>query len=99
MISAGLLITLPQEVPVLGGKTVKVTTGIHVSFTDDRPSMIVEGVSLMGVPLPSSWLGGIKGVDLMQQDTAGGNSLREIFGSGIKDLRVEDGQLRVKLAE
>ena len=99
MISAGLLIILPDDMPVLAGKTVKVTTGIAVSFTDGQPSMIVEGVSLMGLPLPSSWLGGIKGVDLMKQETARGFSLRGIFGDGIKDLRVEDGRLRVELTE
>jgi hypothetical protein len=52
MISVGLMITLPEDMPVMAGETVKVTTGITVSCTDGQPSMIVEGVSLMGVPLP-----------------------------------------------
>ena len=89
MISAELLITLPQEMPVLGGKTIKVTTGIKVRFVDGQPSINVEGVSLMGVPLPSSWLANVKVVDLMRQETSRRSSLHGIFGDGIKDLRVE----------
>ncbi len=42
---------------VVGTKTVKFATGIQVSCTNGHPHITVEGVSLMGVPLPSSLLG------------------------------------------
>jgi len=98
LISAGVLISVPKDMPVMAGKTVKVTSGIQISCTNGQPSITVEGVSLMGVPLPSSLLG-IKGRDLLQQNTAHGSNLRKLFGDGIKDLRVEEGRLRVELAE
>ncbi|MFO7802789.1 MAG: hypothetical protein R6V55_10880 [Desulfovermiculus sp.] len=99
LISAGVLISVPKDMPVMAGKTIKVATGIQVRCTNGRPHITVEGVSLMGVPLPSFFLGGIKGRDLLQQNSAYAGSLRKLFGNGIKDLRVEKGRLRVELAD
>ena len=98
LISAGVLISVPKDMPVMAGKNVKVTAGIQVSCTNGQPSIAVEGVSLMGIPLPSSLLG-IKGRDLLQQSSTYGINLRKLFGDGIKDLKVEEGRLRIELAE
>ncbi|MFO7875166.1 MAG: hypothetical protein R6U55_01110 [Desulfovermiculus sp.] len=98
LISAGILISVPKDMPVMAGKTVKVTTGIQVSCINGQPSIAVEGVSLMGVPLPSSLLG-IKGRDLLQQSSKYGINLCKLFGDGVKDLRVEEGRLRIELTE
>jgi len=97
MISATALITLPPEMPVLSGKTVEVRIGLRMGYSDGSPVMIVEGISLMGVPLPSAWMGNIKGRDLfiMYGDKGG---FWQVFGEGIQDLRVEDGRLRVQLS-
>lgn len=48
-ISAGLVVTLLEEMPVMAGKTVKVTTGLRVGYKDDRPNIVVEGVSDLSV--------------------------------------------------
>ncbi len=98
MISANFLVTLPQDLPVLGGKTVKVSAGLRVAYSQGRPSIIIQGVSLMGIPVPSAWLGGLKGRDLVQYQGQGGE-LWQAFGRGIADLQVEDGRLKVELAE
>ncbi|MFP4428716.1 MAG: hypothetical protein ACLFPB_05295 [Desulfovermiculus sp.] len=82
----------------MAGKTVKVSTGLRVGYKEDRPSIVVEGVSLMGVPLPSAWLGGMKGMDLVKTDGPDGG-IYQIFSEGVSDLSVEDGRLRVELAE
>jgi hypothetical protein len=98
MISANFLVTLPQDLPVLGGKTVKVSAGLRVAYSQGRPSIIIEGVSLMGIPVPSAWLGGLKGRDLVQYEGQGGD-LWQAFGRGIADLQVEDGRLKVELSD
>ncbi len=97
-ISATLLVDTPEDMPGIGGKTVEMSTGIIVGHADGRPTFIIEGVSLMDVPIPSAWLGGWKGRDLVQADGPGGG-IWDIFSEGIKDLRVEDGRLRVELEE
>lgn len=97
-ISAGLLVTLPEEMPIMPGKTVKVTAGLQVGYKDGRPSIVVEGVSLMGIPLPSNWLGGVKGKDLVKTNTSDGG-IWKVFSEGIRDLSVEEGRMRIELKE
>ncbi|MGM0539821.1 MAG: hypothetical protein ACQERT_11525 [Thermodesulfobacteriota bacterium] len=98
MISANFLVTLPQDLPILAGKTVKVSAGLRVGYSQGRPSIIIKGVSLMGIPVPSAWLGGLKGRDLVQYEGQGGG-LWQAFGRGIADLQVKDGRLKVELAD
>jgi hypothetical protein len=58
----------------------------------------MEGVSIMGVPLPGAWLGGIKGKDLVAFYGSDGG-FWQAFSHGVRDLRVEEGRLRVELAQ
>ncbi len=98
LISANMLVTLPEDFPVLGGKTVRISTGLHVDYQDRRPVISMEGISIMGVPLPGAWMGGIKGRDLiLLYGTDGG--FWQAFSHGVRDLRVEQGRLRVELAD
>lgn len=97
MISAVILVTLPDGIPVISGRNVRVEAGVRVGHTGTRLSFIVEGVSILGIPMPSAWLGGLKGRDLIAHDGADGE-IRQIF-EGVRDLRVEDGRLRIELAE
>ena len=97
-ISAILLVDMPEDVPGIGGQTVEISTGLRVGHADGRPTFILEGVSLMGVPIPSAWLGGRKGKDLVHADGPGGG-VWDTFSEGVKDLRVEDGKLRIELKE
>ncbi len=97
-IKATLLVEVPEDMPVLTGKTVEVTAGLRVEYVEDRPVVIIEGVSLMGVPVPEAWLGGLKGQDLVRMNGPG-TKFWEIFSEGIEDLRVEQGRLRIELAE
>lgn len=98
LLSATMLITLPADLPVFAGHTVRVATGLRLRYEQGRPVVAIEGVSIMGVPLPAAWLGGIKGQDLvaLHGDTGG---FWQAFGEGVRDLRIEDGRLRVELAE
>ena len=98
MISARMLVTLPPDFPVFASQTLRISTGLSMRYENGRPVVIVQGVSLMGVPLPSAWLGGIKGHDLMALHGAEGG-FWQAFGEGVRDLTIEDGRLRVELAQ
>lgn len=98
LVSATLLITLPPDFPLFSGRTVRLATGLRVRHEQGRPAVIVEGVSLMGVPLPAAWLGGLKGRDLVALYGPEGG-FWHAFSEGVQDLRVERGRLRVELAE
>jgi hypothetical protein len=96
--SAKLLIPLDEEFPLLGGKTLKVTAGLELSYKNAKPIVALRGISLWGVPIPNAWLGNIKHVDLVQEfgDQKG---FWTAFSEGVEEMEVSEGQLRVKLKE
>ena len=96
--SAKLLIPLDEEFPILGGKTLKVTAGLEMSYRDQRPVVALRGVSLWGVPIPNAWLGNMKNVDLVQE-FGGQEGFWKSFADGIDEVKISDGQLRVRLRE
>jgi hypothetical protein len=98
LLSATMLITLPADLPVFAGRSVRVATGLRLRYGQGRPVVAIEGVSIMGVPLPAAWLGGIKGQDLVALH-GGAGGFWQAFGEGVRELRIEDGRLRVELAE
>ncbi len=66
LLSVKLLIPVDKEFPFIGGKTIKVTAGMELAFKNSHPIVMLKGVSLMGVPIPNSWLGGLKNIDLIK---------------------------------
>jgi hypothetical protein len=96
--SAKLLIDLDPDFPFLGGKTLKVNAGAELAYKDQRPIVILKGVSVWGVPIPNAWLGGLKNVDLVRE-FGGQDGFWKAFADGIKDIRVEQGNLLIELNE
>lgn len=97
-LSVRALIHLDPDFPVLGGKTLRVASGVELGFHNGRPLVRLLGVSIMGVPIPSAWMGGLKNVDLVNEfGDAGG--FWEAFANGVRDIQVEDGRLKVTLKE
>ena len=98
MISIKLLIPLDSDFPMLGGKTLKVKAGAELAYRDGRPVVKIVGVSLMGVPMPNAWLGGIKNIDLVEEfgGTGGG---WDTFADGVDSIRVVEGHLNIQLKE
>jgi hypothetical protein len=96
--SAKMIIPMDPDFPIIGGKTLRVNTGLGLSFANDRPVVILKGVSIMGVPIPNAWLGNLKNVDLVQAfGLAGG--FWETFAAGVEYINVQDGMLQIKLKE
>ena len=94
--SAKLLLPLDPEFPFIGGKTLKVTAGLALGYTNGQPIVKLKGISLWGVPLPNAWLGGIKDIDLVERFGAEGG-FWQAFAAGIEYIRVEEGRLGIKL--
>lgn len=96
--SAKLLVPLDEEFPFLGGKTVKVTAGLEMSYRGQRPLVILRGVSLWGVPLPNAWLGNLKNVDLVRE-FGNERGFWKAFADGVEEIEIGEGTLRLKLKE
>ncbi|MCK5829196.1 MAG: hypothetical protein KAH20_02735 [Methylococcales bacterium] len=96
--SGKLLVPMDRDFPVLGGKTLKISAGIELSFSNDRPIIKLKGVSLMGIPIPNAWLGGIKNVDLINE-FGQDEGFWKAFADGVENIHVNDGNLVIKLKE
>lgn len=96
--SIRLLVDLDPDFPFFGGKTLKVSGGTELSYQNDRPVIVMKGVSVWGVPIPNAWLGGLKNIDLVNE-FGGGDGFWKSLADGIEDIRVQDGKLLIQLAE
>jgi len=98
LISAKLLVPVDEDFPILAGQILKVRAGVELAYQDGRAVVILKGVSIMGVPIPNAWLGGLKNIDLVEQygtDTGFWKS----FSDGVQNIRVADGSLKIELKE
>jgi hypothetical protein len=98
LVSARLLVPVDQDFPILGGKTLRVSTGVEMAFRDAKPVVVLKGVSIMGIPIPNAWLGGLKNIDLISE-FGDQNGFWSAFADGVEGIRVEEGQLKVQLKE
>lgn len=98
LVSVRLLVPVDKDFPLLGGKTLRVAAGVEMAYQTARPTVVLKGVSIMGVPLPNAWLGGLKNVDLIGEfgDEQG---FWSSFSQGVEDMRVADGELKLTLKE
>ncbi len=96
--SGKLLFTPDPDFPVFGGKTVKLTAGLELGYENERPIIKLRGVSVMGIPIPNAWLGGLKNVDLITEFGAD-EGLWKAFADGVEMIAVEDDNLIIKLKE
>ena len=96
--SGKLLIPLDPDFPVMGGKTLKITAGMELAFRDQKPIVVLRGVSIMGVPLPNAWLGNMKNVDLVRE-FGGSEGFWKSFSEGVDNIEVSEGRLVIQLRE
>jgi hypothetical protein len=96
--SAKLLVPLDPDFPILGGKTLKVTAGVELRYSNNKPVVIIRGVSIWGVPIPNAWLGGIKNIDMVSEFGMERGFWR-VFAAGVENIRIVDGRLSVTLKE
>ncbi len=96
LMSAKLLVSVDQDFPILGGKTLRVTGGLEIAYENNKPIVVLRGVSIMGIPIPNAWLGGMKNIDLVKEfGTSEG--FWKAFSDGVENIHVEDGRLLISL--
>ena len=98
LMSAKLLVHVDPDFPILAGKIIKVRAGMELAYRNDRPVVILKGVSVMGVPVPSAWLGGMKNIDLVEY-YEGESGFWKAFADGVDNIRIRDGYLTIVLKE
>jgi len=98
MASAKLLLPLDADFPLLGGKTLRVRAGLGLDYANSRPTIILKGVSLWGVPLPNAWLGHIKNRDLVNA-LGRENGFWKSFADGIERVEIKDQKLEITLRQ
>jgi hypothetical protein len=98
MVSIKLLIPLDPDFPMLGGKTLNVRAGAELAYRQARPVVILKGVSIMGVPMPNAWLGGLKNIDLVKEFGAD-EGFWKTFAAGVDSISVAEGLLKIRLKE
>ena len=96
--SAKIILPLDPDFPILGGKTLKVNAGTELSYANGRPTVILKGVTVWGVPIPNAWLGNLKNVDLVKE-FGGNEGFWKSFADGVENISVAEGQLKIKLKE
>ena len=97
-INAYVVVPIPQDVPVMGGKMFRARGRFRISIENGgKPYAILEDVTVYGLSLPKAWLGGIKGENLLE------NAVGERNGSpvlkGIKSLKIEPGALVLEVED
>ncbi len=98
MVSIKLLIPVDPDFPILGGKTLKVKAGAELAYREGRPVVKLKGVSIMGVPMPNAWLGGLKNIDLVKEFGTD-EGFWKTFSAGVESISVVDGFLEIHLKE
>lgn len=98
LVSVKLLIPVDPDFPIMGGKILRVRAGAELAFRNERPVVILRGISVMGVPLPNAWLGGLKHIDLIQEFGTDPGFWKG-FADGVTAIEVSEGSLRIVLKE
>lgn len=97
-INAYVVVPIPQDVPVCGGKMFRARGRFRVSLgSGGAPFAILEDVTVFGLSLPKAWLGGLKGENLLGEAMGEGKG-GPVF-RGIKSLRVEPGALVLEVED
>ncbi len=98
LLSITLLLPMDETFPILGGQTLRLRAGAELAYRDGRPVVVLKGVTIMGIPLPNAWLGGLKNIDLVEE-FGGNEGFWQRFADGIDQILVEEGRLAITLKE
>ena len=98
LVSVKLVVPVTEEMPFVGGKTLKLNFGVELSYANGKPIVAMQGISLGGVPLPSAWWGDIKHINLVEE-FGGSGGFWDQFAKGVEDLHIQKGQLHITLKE
>jgi len=98
LLSARLRWPMEPDFPFFGGKLLKARAGIELRYEQARPVVVLKGISVMGVPIPNAWLGGVKNIDLVSE-FGERKGFWKSFSDGVENIRVVEGNLQIALKE
>jgi hypothetical protein len=98
LVSVKMLVPMEPDFPLVGGKSLRVRAGVEVAYLAGKPVIKLKGVSLMGVPLPNAWLGGMKNIDLVGEFGAE-QGFWKAFADGVDSIKVADGTIDIVMKE
>jgi len=98
MVSLKLVIPVDNDMPIFGGKTLRLSCGVTLRHEAGKPVVVLRGVSIGGIPIPNAWLGSLKNIDLVQE-FGGQQGFWDAFSKGVENIKVSDGSLYIKLKE
>ena len=96
-VSAAVIFTAPEDFPIVPNQKIRLrfTFGTSLSV-EHKLSLKLDDLSLGGISLPNSWIGDIKGVDLVAENVESDPALQKLI-AGIQSLEVHNGTLRLVL--
>lgn len=98
LISLKMLIPMDPDFPFFGGKTLRMRAGAEIAFRENMPVVILRGISIMGVPMPNAWMGGLKNIDLVKVFGSEPGFWKG-FAAGVAAIQVQEGNLQIVLKE
>ena len=98
-IAANFLLPIDKDAPLFAGTTLRIRLALNALMNENGKLVVkIDDVSLGGIPLPNAWLGDIKGLDLITSNI-GEDPALERFAAGIKEFRLDNGQVHIVLNE
>ncbi len=88
---------LDEDLPVVGGRTLKAKARFLLTNSDNTPALILDDLTVWGISLPNAWLAELKGQDILTN--IGLDMSNNQIAAGIKDIRVDHGKITIQLAE
>lgn len=98
LLSVTLVVPVNKEMPLVGGKMLKLNFGLSLSFVDGKPVVVMRGIRVGGIPLPGAWWGDIKNINLVEE-YGGSGGFWDHFAKGVENLKIQNGELHVTLKE
>lgn len=103
LLGATVLLPVEEGAFLLGGKTIRIKVSFNTSLdsASHKLSFSLADVSVGGISVPNSWLSGAKGVNLLA-DNGPGSPNQEFLhqiAAGIRDFKIDNGELRLVLNE
>ena len=88
---------LDEDLPGLGGRTLKAKARFKLTDDQDNPAIILDDLTLWGISLPNAWLAELKGQNLISN--LGIDLSENQIAKGVKDINVDHGKITIHLAE
>lgn len=101
LLHVAMIVPIPADsgLPLLAGANLRLHISLDAACDPQTgPRFAIRDVRLGGIPLPDAWLGGIKGLNWVDQNLNQDPGVQR-FLSGIQDLEVRPEGIRLRLRE